>query len=160
MCGLASATAPTGTMFSSTPAPCCWFLSWPSSPLMFRDVRHVGQEVSCSSHERRQELKTQTCSSIYCIEMYWSLFGVFIIAAETPNSLTRTHQAFCKQPSLKLFQEIKSLNYSNFHLEELINIFIFCFTCGRDDHREVYVLSTSNPNRWRSHHHWRPALQP
>lgn len=59
LCGLASAAAPTGPMFSSTPAPCCGLLSWPPSPLMFRDVRHVGQEVSCSSQDRRHELETQ-----------------------------------------------------------------------------------------------------
>lgn len=60
ICGLASAAAPTGPMLSSKPPPCCWLLAWPPSPLMFRDVRHVGHEVSCSSHERKQELKTHT----------------------------------------------------------------------------------------------------
>lgn len=29
--------------------------------LMFSDMRHVGQDVSCSSHERRQELHAQGC---------------------------------------------------------------------------------------------------
>lgn len=57
MCGLASVAAPTGPIFSSNPAPCCWLPAWPPSPLMFRDVRQVGQEVSCSSHDRRHELK-------------------------------------------------------------------------------------------------------
>lgn len=56
MCGLASAAAPTGPMFSSKPAPCCWLPTWPPSPMMFREVRQVGQEVSCSSHDRRHEL--------------------------------------------------------------------------------------------------------
>lgn len=75
MCGLASAAAPTGPMFSSKPGPCCWLPTWPPSPLMFRDVRQVGQEVSCSSHDRRHELKKhKTRSSTYCIWMYCSLY--------------------------------------------------------------------------------------
>lgn len=60
ICGLASGAAPAGPVLSSKPPPCCWPLVWPPSPLMFRDVRHVGQEVSCSSHERKQELEKHT----------------------------------------------------------------------------------------------------
>lgn len=74
MCGLASAAAPTGPMFSSTPAPGCWLLSRAPSPLVSKDVLHVGQELSCSNYK----------------------------------------------------------------------------SCGRDDHGEVCMLSTWNPDRWQA----------
>lgn len=65
--GLPSAAA-TGTKFSSRFSP-GWSSLTRLLSAMFRDILHVGQEVSCSSQERRQELPESAklpLLSIFC----------------------------------------------------------------------------------------------
>lgn len=170
MCGLASAAAPAGPMFSSSPAPCCWLPTWPPSPLMFRDVRQVGQEVSCSSHDRRHELEknhkharpiivftwTAACTgltSLLFIERSGLLLLLRLFIAWWPSAwLTESIKCFVNITAFSFWEVQTPGESSHFHLE-VCCCCCFFFTCGKDDHREVYVLSTWNPNRWHNHHH-------
>jgi len=109
MCGMASGAAPAGPMFSSKPPPaCCWPLGWPPSALMFRDVRHVGHEVSCSSHERKHELEKHThthkCYDDISLHKTWLIIVGLGAASESGQSISLQLWTFKLLRTLKRWQ--------------------------------------------------------